>query len=281
MDAEKKGMSGSRYLHGTAPEEQRRLARLNELLNEASLRELRLQGGEKILEVGSGLGQFARRMRKAAGKNGSVLGIERSEEQIAEALRRAREEGEEGLANFRQGDALALPLREEEWGSFDLAHARFLLEHVSDPLAVVRGMIRAVRPGGRIVLADDDHDLLRLWPDLPEFRPVWAAYVRSFQELGNDPYVGRRLVSLLHDGGAAPKRNTWIFFGSCSGGANFEDLIENAIGLIRGAQKVIVGAEFLDLASLQAGVSAFRAWGRRRDAGLWFAMPWAEGTRLP
>ena len=223
MDAESEGTSGSRYLHGTAPEEQRRLARLNELLNEASLRELRLRGGEKILEVGSGLGQFARLMRRAAGNDGSLLGIERNEEQIAEALRRAREDGEEGLVDFRQGDALALPLREDEWGSFDLAHARFLLEHVSDPLAVVRGMVRAVRPGGRIVLADDDHDLLRLWPDLPEFRPVWEAYVQSFQELGNDPFVGRRLVSLLHAGGAAPKRNTWVFFGSCSGGERSEE----------------------------------------------------------
>ena len=36
----------------------------------------------------------------------------------------------------------------DEWGTFDLVHARFLLEHVSDPLAVVRSMARAVRPGG-------------------------------------------------------------------------------------------------------------------------------------
>src|SRR6266850_5756852 len=142
MHAKAEGTSGSRYLHGTAPEEQRRLARLNDLLNEASLRELRLRGGEKILEVGSGLGQFARLMRKSAGREGRVLGIERSEEQIAEARRRAQEDGEEGLVDFRLGDALALPLREEEWGSFDLAHARFLLEHVSDPLAVVRSMVR-------------------------------------------------------------------------------------------------------------------------------------------
>src|SRR6266581_7370591 len=102
MDVESEGMSGSRYLHGTAPEEQRRLARLNELLNEASLREMQLRGGEKILEVGSGLGQFARLMRKAVGREGRVLGIERSEEQMTEALRRAREDGEEELVEFRQ-----------------------------------------------------------------------------------------------------------------------------------------------------------------------------------
>jgi 2-polyprenyl-3-methyl-5-hydroxy-6-metoxy-1,4-benzoquinol methylase len=47
-------------------------------------------------------------------------------------------------------------------GHFDVAHARFLLEHVPDPLVIVRTMVRAVRPGGRVILADDDYEGLRL-----------------------------------------------------------------------------------------------------------------------
>jgi len=39
------------------------------------------------------------------------------------------------LVTALHNDALALPLRDDEWGTFDLAHARFLLEHVRDPLA--------------------------------------------------------------------------------------------------------------------------------------------------
>ena len=30
-------------------------------------------------------------------------------------------------------------------------------------------MIKALRPGGRIVLEDDPHDTLRLWPEPPGF----------------------------------------------------------------------------------------------------------------
>ena len=55
---------GGRYLHGSEPEEQRRLSLLNDLLNEGSLRALDLRGDEKILDVGSGLGQLSRAMAR-------------------------------------------------------------------------------------------------------------------------------------------------------------------------------------------------------------------------
>jgi len=269
----------SRYLHGTDPREQRRLARLNTLINRASLRELAPGGGGRILEVGSGLGQFARDLARAAGPGGRVLGIERSRAQIAGAVRAARAAGETGLVEWRRGDALDLPLRRGEWGSFDVAHARFLLEHVPDPPRVVREMVRAVRPGGRIVLEDDDHDVIRLWPEPAGFTPLWNAYMRSFDRLGNDPAVGRRLVALLHEAGARPQRNTWIFFGSCSGSPDFMAYVENAAGLLRGARRAIVEGGLLPARTFDAAVLALEAWKRRPDAALWFAIAWAEGVR--
>ncbi len=136
------------YIHGSEPSEQARLSRLNELLNQASLRELNLRGGESILDVGSGLGQMTRAMARAAGSDGRVVGIERDPTQIAEARRQAGTAGEDGLVELRHGDALDLPLCDNEWGSFDLAHARFVLEHVPDPLAVVGAMVRARPPRG-------------------------------------------------------------------------------------------------------------------------------------
>jgi cyclopropane fatty-acyl-phospholipid synthase-like methyltransferase len=52
--------TSSEYIHGTHPDEQARLSLLNDLLNRGSLRELQLQGGERVLDVGCGLGQLAR-----------------------------------------------------------------------------------------------------------------------------------------------------------------------------------------------------------------------------
>jgi SAM-dependent methyltransferase len=270
--------TSSQYIPGTAPEEQARLSVLNDLLNVGSLRELHLLGGERVLDVGCGTGQLSRAMARVTGVR--VLGVERSAEQIAEAERQAAKAGESALTEFRQGDALHLPLRDDEWGAFDVAHTRFLLEHVRDPLLVVQAMVASVRHGGRIVLEDDDHDLLRLWPEPPEFAALWGAYQRSYERLGNDPIIGRRLVSLLVEAGAVPVRNTFIFFGSCAGEPLFAPYVENLIGVIGGARTTVIEAKLLDAAAFDAAIANVREWSRDAAATLWYAVSWAEGRRL-
>ena len=157
------------YIHGTSPTEQGRLSLLNSLLNKSCLEELNLQGRERIIDFGCGLAQFTRSMAWRVHPRGKVVGIERDSSQLAEALRQLRQANEVDLVDLRQGDVSSAPLAEHEWETFDLAHARFLLEHLLDPLAATQSMVRALRPGGRIVLADDDHDLLRIWPEPPGF----------------------------------------------------------------------------------------------------------------
>jgi SAM-dependent methyltransferase len=267
------------YVHGTSPEEQRRLARLNEMMNTASLAELLPVRGTRILDVGSGLGQLTRAMARAAGAGARAVGVERSAEQIAEAERLAREDGDNGLAEFRLGDALAMPLADAEWGTFDLAHARFLLEHVPDPLAVVKAMVRAVRPGGRVVLEDDDHDLLRLWPEPPGATALWNAYVETFRRHGNDPHVGRKLVALLRDAGATPVRSTWIFLGGAAGTPEFAAWSENLIAIFLGARASILEGGHVAAPAFEDSIGALRTWAVRDDAALWYAIPWAEGRR--
>jgi len=271
-------MPMSKYIHGTNPEEQQRLTLLNTvLLNEACLKELSLSGGEKILDVGSGLGQFSRAMARKTGKK--VVGIERSGEQINEAMRQAKIDHEEEIVEFHEGDARNLPLRDDEWGTFDVAFTRFVLEHVPDPLNVVKQMVKAVRNGGRVVLADDDHDVLRFNPEVHGFAGLWSSYMQTYSKLGNDPIIGRKLVSLLHEAGAAPLRNTWIFFGSNPGDKHFDFYIDNLIRVVDGAKGEIIRQKLFDEKKFDEIISSFQSWRRLPDATLWYAVSWAEGRR--
>lgn len=269
----------SRYIHGTDPDEQRRLAMLNELLNEACLHEARVTRGERIIDVGAGLGQLTRALARASGR--AAVGIERSGVQLAAARRLAADAGEANLLDLREGDALAFPLTDGEWGTFDVAHARFLLEHVPAPERVVAQMVRAVRPGGRVVLCDDDHDVMRLHPEpSPTMRAVLQAFLAAYERNGNDPYVGRRLVALLAAAGARPRRATWIFFGACAGEETFPGVVANLAWAIRGARHAIAATGMVEVEDVDRCVDDIEAFGRRPDAAVWYAMPWAEGVRV-
>jgi SAM-dependent methyltransferase len=270
-------MTESTYIHGTAPEEQRRLSLLNDvLLNPASLREIALRGDERIIDFGSGLGQFTRAMARQV-PGGTVVGIERNREQLSLARRLAEEDGEASLVEFREGDVLDANL---EWGTYDVAHTRFVLEHVPEPLRVVKAMVRAVRPGGRVILADDDHDVLRYWPEPPGWSELWRAYMRTYDRIGNDPYIGRRLVQLLHEAGAQLVRNTWIFFGGCAGMEIFPTLAANMAGVVLSARETILSMGLFEERAFDAVMRNLAEWAQRPDASIWFSMAWAEGMRV-
>jgi len=270
---------GSAYIHGTAPDEQERLARMNDLINAECLRALGLRGERRLLDVGSGLGQFTRRLARAAGPGATVVGVEASEAQLAEARRLAEAEGEAALVEFRKGAAEELPLRAGEAGAFDLAHARFLLEHHRRPGAVVAEMVGAVRPGGRVVLLDDDHDVLRMHPEPGAALALWRAYLRSYDRLGCDPYVGRRLPALLHQAGARPVRSDLVRYGACAGQPELGALVENLARVMESARALMLVEGLAAEGDFEAMRAELASWAARPDAALWYSICLAEGVR--
>jgi ubiquinone/menaquinone biosynthesis C-methylase UbiE len=265
-----------KYIHGSDPSEQQRLSLLNDLMNESSLQAMRLAGGEFVLDVGCGLGQLTSHIAQTVTGNGRVIGIERDEAQFAEAQRLA---GAESPVEFRRGEAVDMPLGDDEWGAFDVVHARFLLEHVPEPPAVVDAMLRAAKAGGRIILEDDDHDVLRLWPEPAGVMDIWRAYIEAYRKNGNDPFIGRRLVELLYSAGAVTVTNRWNFFGSCAGQDSFAGFVDNFAGVIESARESLTSLTAVTADDIDAALAALREWGARRDAALWYCTFWAEGYK--
>jgi ubiquinone/menaquinone biosynthesis C-methylase UbiE len=267
--------TSDRYIHGTGLEERGRLFRMNELLNSRALEAVAPQPGERVLDVGSGQGQMARALARATGVR--ALGIERDDDQRSQAIALAAAAGESDLVEFRPGDALWLPLTQDEAGTFDLVHCRFVLEHLRDPGAAVREMARAVAPGGRVHLQDDDHPMLTLHPDCPPWQAAWAAYIRAFEANGNDPLIGRKLTTLLLQAGLTPRRTGYIFYGACKGDAHFDLIARNIVEVMRTGRDLISEYDITDAKSYEAGLDAVLEWSHAPDAALWYAVNYAEG----
>ena len=263
----------SHYIHGSAPEEQQRLSLLNALMNARCVEKIQIPTGSRILDVGSGLGQFTHMLSQLSGTTGYCLGIERDQRQLEYAQR-----FKSATVEFRAGDAMNLPLTEAEAGTFDIVHARFLLEHLSDPFQAIQQMKKALRPGGKIILADDDHQAMILFPIPDGFENLWAAYMDVYIQAGNDPFIGRKLPKMLVDAGFNSVRNDTAFFGDFAGTKTFDDFSLNLIEVIGTARELMFENELISENAYQAAMDSLKKWTQSNQATIWYQLCFAYGT---
>ena len=110
------------------------------------------RAGQTLADVGCGAGHDVLALAHMVGPDGKVFGIDKSEQLVEEARRRA---GERAVTNaeFRVGDALGLPLEDH---CVDGVQVNRVLQYVTDPAQAVRELMRVTRPGGVVVVADTD-----------------------------------------------------------------------------------------------------------------------------
>jgi ubiquinone/menaquinone biosynthesis C-methylase UbiE len=265
----------SHYIHGSAPEEQARLSRLNQLINARCAKYLTLAPGNRVLDMGSGLGQFTRLMAECVGTTGYCLGVEREANQLAWAQQHVT------IAQlvFKKGDAYHLPFGHDDWQRFDFVHMRFLLEHLAEPARAVQQAYKALQPGGKILLADDDHEAMILFPEPPGFKALWAAYMDSYVEVGNDPFIGRKLPKLLLDAGFNQIYNDVVFFGDCHGTETFNLFAVNLIEVIGTAKQIMLEADLLSIHAYETAIQSLWQWSNHEHAAMWYTIAVAGGVK--
>ena len=105
--------------------------------------------GERVVDVGSGAGLDSMIAARAVGP-GSVIGVDMTPEMLARARAGAADAAIDNV-EFRQGLAERLPV---EAGWADVVISNGVLNLVPDKLGAYKQIFRALRPGGRIQIAD-------------------------------------------------------------------------------------------------------------------------------
>jgi arsenite methyltransferase len=109
-----------------------------------------ISSGEIVLDIGSGAGMDLMLAARKAGPTGKAIGVDMTPAMLETCRSAARTAG---LANveLHQGDAESLPLDDS---SVDVAISNGVLNLTTDKLQAFGEILRVLRPGGRLQLAD-------------------------------------------------------------------------------------------------------------------------------
>lgn len=120
------------------------LERQLEPLGRAAIETLRLAPGERVLDVGCGIGGTPAALARIVGPNGQVVGLELLQAAV-EVVK--RDPGLPEGVSFECGDAQT---HRFEPGSFNAVFSRFGMMFFADPRAAFGNLKMALRPGGRL-----------------------------------------------------------------------------------------------------------------------------------
>lgn len=238
------------YFLGYRKVEQERLERQAlELADESNwlFDQINVRQGWRVVEIGCGPRGCLDLLSERVGAGGSVVGIERSLEQVERAQKFVA--GRQ-LTNVEvlHADARATNLPE---ASFDLATARLVLVNVPNPELLVKEMVRLIRPGGVIALHEADSTTQRFDPPIPAEKQL-LQILNTYAEMnGIDRTIGPKVPRMLREAGVVDIRvNPSVHVYPAGHGRRFLllEFIENAWDRI--LEKNLIGeGELIELTS--------------------------------
>lgn len=149
-----------------------------------------LSAGETVLDLGSGSGTDALLAARAVGPSGRVTGVDMTPAQLAKAARLAERAGLEGGVEFLDGHIETPPVPD---GSVDCVISNGVINLSPDKPAVFGAAAAALRPGGRLAIADIV-SATRLPPGVTCDASLWAACIGGAAQ--RDDYL-----AMLEDAG--------------------------------------------------------------------------------
>ena len=129
----------------------------------------------------------------------TIQGIDLSEKQVKQAQKRLEKPIRKGKVLLDVGNASKLPYR---GNSFDGAFCSWFLEHVQDPVGILKEIKRVLRPGSTLYCAAEPMNAtFFVHPYSPATLQVWFAENDYQWELKGDPFSGAKLANFLLEAG--------------------------------------------------------------------------------
>ncbi|RCK59656.1 putative methyltransferase C1B3.06c [Candida viswanathii] len=161
-----------------------------------------LQPDFHVLDVGSGPGTITIDFAKTYLPQGSIIGVEPTQELI-DLANENKAKDPTGVLNvsFQLGSIYSLPFDDN---TFDLVHAHQVVIHLQDPVKALRELERVTKPGGYVCVRDADLESSVAYPEKFEF--LCRFYVsKGKSAVSTDTKAGRKLRARALEAGYVPE----------------------------------------------------------------------------
>ena len=189
------------YSLGHSAAEQERLQRQAGYLRgitESVWRTAGIALGQRVLDVGCGVGDTTFLAADLVGPGGFVVGVDRSADALATARHRAETDSRPNVL-FVQGE-IGAPIPEQ--GPFDAVVGRYVLVHQQDIAATLRSLHALIRPGGLAAFHEVELDLRFVSDPSSDFAlRVYSWLGEAFRLGGAQLHVVSQMPRYFHEAG--------------------------------------------------------------------------------
>lgn len=186
-----------KYIHGYHEEEQERLREQAMVIEKPIYDFIDFSQVTELLEIGSGVGAQTEILLRRF-PHLKITGVEYEPKQIQKARANMAQLGfGSDRVEFIQQDATALQLSK----MYDGAFICWVLEHIPDPICVLKSMKPFLKKGARVSIMEVFNNTFYTYPTSEAIMEYWRIYNQYQVTIGGDPQVGARLGDLLQESG--------------------------------------------------------------------------------
>ncbi len=225
-----------------------------------------------ILDVGCGPGTITVDMAQIASQ-GHVLGIEAVPSVLDQARSVAAERGVTNVKFEGPVDANALPYED---GTFDVVYCHQVLQHTSDPVGILKEMLRVTKPGGIVAARESVYRCFAWYPAHAGLDKWLELYNKNAISNGGDPHAGQVLHTWARKAGFESEEvqstvTSWCYTGQQA--VQWANMWADR-ALQSGYRKTAVEKNHASEEEVLEISKAWREWGAMED--LWFTIPSSE-----
>jgi len=222
----------------------------------------------KVLDIGCGPGTITVDIASYV-VQGHITGLDRVGDVLTQARALAKERNLTNI-DFVEGDANALDYAD---GTFDLVICHQVLQHVKDPVGILKEMRRVARLGGIVAARESDYGSFTWYPDVEGLEEWRSLYLKVARSNGGEPNAGRMVHAWAKRAGFQARdikisSSTWCY--------STREEIEWWSGLwaertmLSSFAKTAIDGKLATNADLEKIAEVWRKWGEQEDA--WFSV---------